>query len=35
MGKTALILGATGLVGGACLAPLLKDDTFEKVVALT
>lgn len=35
MGKTALILGATGLVGGACLARLLKDDSFEKVVALT
>lgn len=35
MGKTALILGATGLVGGACLARLLNDDSFEKVVALT
>lgn len=35
MGKTALIIGATGLVGGACLARLLKDDKFEKVIALT
>ncbi|MBP6515639.1 MAG: NAD(P)H-binding protein [Chitinophagales bacterium] len=35
MGKTALILGATGLVGGACLARLLKDDSFERVVAIT
>ena len=35
MGKTALIIGATGLVGGACLARLLTEDSFEKVVALT
>jgi uncharacterized protein YbjT (DUF2867 family) len=35
MGKTALIIGATGLVGGACLSRLLDDDAFEKVIALT
>jgi hypothetical protein len=35
MGKTALIIGATGLVGGACLARLLKEDSFERVVAIT
>lgn len=35
MGKSALIIGATGLVGGACLAQLLKDDSFDKVTALT
>lgn len=35
MGKTALIIGSTGLVGGACLARLLEDEAFDKVIALT
>lgn len=32
--RTALLLGATGLVGGHCLDLLLNDETYEKVVTL-
>jgi uncharacterized protein YbjT (DUF2867 family) len=32
--KTALIAGATGLVGSACLARLLADASYERVAAL-
>ena len=32
--RTALLLGATGLVGGHCLDLLLADDRFERVVTL-
>lgn len=32
--KTALIAGATGLVGSQCLARLLAEPTYERVVAL-
>lgn len=35
MKKTALILGATGLVGEACVKELLASFTYEKVIALT
>lgn len=34
MPRTALLLGATGLVGGHCLQLLLQDNAYEKVVAL-
>jgi uncharacterized protein YbjT (DUF2867 family) len=34
-GRTALISGATGLVGGHCLQRLLEQDEYERVVALT
>jgi len=34
-GQTAVIAGATGLVGSLLLQKLLKDDAFGKVVALT
>jgi len=33
--KTALIIGATGLVGGYCLRELLNDTEYDKVIALT
>ena len=33
-GRTAILLGATGLVGGHCLALLLEDDAYSKVVSL-
>lgn len=32
--RTALLLGATGLVGGHCLELLLEDDAYEKVVSI-
>jgi uncharacterized protein YbjT (DUF2867 family) len=32
--KTALVAGASGLVGSACLARLLGDSAYERVVAL-
>lgn len=32
--RTALLLGATGLVGGHCLDILLQDETYEKVITL-
>ncbi len=32
--RTALLLGATGLIGGHCLNYLLNDDTYGRVVAL-
>ncbi len=35
MPKTALLLGATGLVGSQLLDQLLADDRYEKVVALS
>lgn len=35
MAKTALIIGATGLVGEQCLKELLSTATYEKVIALT
>lgn len=34
LGRTALVAGATGLVGRACLARLLDDARVERVVAL-
>ncbi len=34
-GRTALIAGATGLVGGHCLEELLARDEYTRVVALT
>jgi uncharacterized protein YbjT (DUF2867 family) len=34
-GRTALIAGATGLVGGHCLERLLAEDTYTRVIALT
>jgi uncharacterized protein YbjT (DUF2867 family) len=34
-GQTAVIVGATGLVGSLLLQKLLNDDTFSKVIALT
>ena len=34
-GRRALIVGATGLVGGHCLDRLLADDMFTQVVVLT
>lgn len=33
MSRSALVLGATGLVGGHCLQLLLKDETYARVVA--
>ena len=33
-GRTALVLGATGLVGGRCLALLLEDGAWSRVTAL-
>lgn len=35
MAKTALIIGATGLVGEHCLKELLASAAYEKVIALT
>ena len=35
MAKTALIIGATGLVGEQCLNELLASSAYEKVIALT
>ena len=32
--RTALLIGATGLVGGHCLDLLLRDEAYESVVAL-
>lgn len=32
--KTALIVGATGLVGGYCLKEILKSDHYEKVISV-
>lgn len=32
--RTALLLGATGLVGGHCLDLLLKDKAYAKVVSI-
>jgi uncharacterized protein YbjT (DUF2867 family) len=34
-GQTAVIVGATGLIGSLLLQKLLKDDAFSKVIALT
>jgi uncharacterized protein YbjT (DUF2867 family) len=34
-GKTALIVGATGLVGSSCLKYLLEDNYYSKVIVLT
>ncbi len=34
-GRTALIVGATGLVGGHCLKRLLAEDQYARVVAIT
>jgi uncharacterized protein YbjT (DUF2867 family) len=34
-GQTAVVLGATGLVGSILLQKLLNDDDFSKVIALT
>ncbi len=33
--KSALLVGATGLVGGLCLQMLLEDDTYDEVIVLT
>lgn len=33
--KTALLIGATGLVGEQCLVRLLADDHYDKVITLT
>jgi uncharacterized protein YbjT (DUF2867 family) len=33
--RTALVVGATGLVGGHCLNYLLKDDKYHRIVTLT
>ena len=33
--RAALLVGATGLVGGHCLNYLLKDDKYHQIVALT
>jgi uncharacterized protein YbjT (DUF2867 family) len=35
MAKTALIIGATGLVGEQCLKELLASSAYDKVIALT
>jgi uncharacterized protein YbjT (DUF2867 family) len=35
MSRTALLLGATGLVGGHCLNQLVTDDRYSRVTALT
>lgn len=34
-GKTALLCGATGLVGGECLKVLVEDDYYRQIVVLT
>lgn len=34
MGKTAILLGATGLIGGHCLQFLLKSPRYSKVICL-
>ncbi len=34
MSRSALLLGATGLIGNHCLQLLLQDESYEKVVAL-
>lgn len=33
--KTALLLGATGLVGGECLRRLISDDDYGRIIVLT
>ena len=33
--RTALLVGATGLVGGHCLHYILKDATYSRIVTLT
>lgn len=33
--KTALVVGATGLVGGFVLAQLLKEEQYNKIIVLT
>ncbi len=33
MPRSALLLGATGLVGGHCLQTLLQDEAYEKIIA--
>ncbi len=33
--KSALLVGATGLVGGLCLQMLLEDETYHKIIVLT
>lgn len=33
--RTALLIGATGLVGESCLTELLKSNTYNKVIAVT
>lgn len=35
MGKTALLIGATGLVGEECLTALLAEKSYDKVITLT
>ena len=35
MTRTALVAGATGLVGGHCLAELLESPDYDRVIALT
>ena len=32
--RTALLLGASGLIGGHCLALLLRDEAYDQVIAL-
>jgi uncharacterized protein YbjT (DUF2867 family) len=34
-GKTAILIGATGLVGAACLEQLLESPAYRKVIAVT
>ncbi|HQX89913.1 MAG: NAD(P)H-binding protein [Moraxellaceae bacterium] len=34
-GKTAIVIGATGLVGGHCLSLLLASPTYDRVIAVT
>lgn len=34
-GKTAILIGATGLVGGHCLRELLASPAYDKVIAVT
>jgi len=34
-GKTAILIGATGLVGGHCLRDLLSSPAYDKVIAVT
>ena len=33
--RSALLVGATGLVRGLCFQMLLEDDTYDRVIALT